>query len=839
LAPDRKNALLDQTDLTGIDFVYVDPSQVQLDVFFLTDPSLTAPTLDVGADALTASQVRIHAEPLPDVAVASITWATRDGRRVLRVTTAAPGEHVLYRLFLDDPTHGRIDAFFNDVPFSFKANCPSPFDCEPPPHECPPEAAVDFPVDLLARDFTSFRRALFDFASQRYPEWKDRLEADVGVMLAEIMAHLGDEMAYYQDRIAREHALETASQRRSLRRHARLVDYHVHDGLGATGWLEVQVDSAFAGPQNLPAGTDVWAESSSGEMVAGVFVPRRIPFEVGRGLKEALAGKMYPVTAAANSFAPHLWDETRTCLPVGATELWIDGHHATALSLIDAPPDRPPGRFVVLRTDPTDPALPARRHVVRLIAVEEQADPLGAALGISSDVTRLAWEEQDALPFEMDLEAGFTVRGNVVPITAGETFEARFSIGPSSLPEVPRAVERTGANASVAFLYTLPRVHLQTVRPGVAHAVDKGGLVWLGDPRDPAGADPELHLTEDPGEPWTWVRALLGTDASLPTDKDFTLDDGTWTRVAAFQRIGEEIVHVDYRDGEGVTIRFGDGEFGRPPERGSGQAADDSIFLATYRLGGAAASNVPAGAVTKWLASAAPFLAAVENPLATTGGLDPEDPGDVKRRAPEAFRRVTYRAVRPEDYAEAVERLDFVQRAGCPSFTWTGSWLTAFVTPDPRAVTSLADEQHLLATRQLDRFRQTGREAWVLSPRYADLDLQIRICVEPTSYPGDVEETVLRVLLGKRGPRPIEGFFHPDRFTFGTPLDRSELEAAIQRVPGVRAVEHIRIRRRGVFDWKDFVEHTFTPAAFEVIRVDADPLHPDRGTLELRMEGGA
>ena len=44
--------------------------------------------------------------------------------------------------------------------------------------------------------------------------------------------------------------------------------------------------------------------------------------------------------------------------------------------------------------------------------------------------------------------------------------------------------------------------------------------------------------------------------------------------------------------------------------------------------------------------------------------------------APEAFRAVTYRAVRPEDYAEAAERLPWVQRAGA-TFRWTGSWLTA------------------------------------------------------------------------------------------------------------------------------------------------------------------
>ena len=79
---------------------------------------------------------------------------------------------------------------------------------------------VDFPIDYLARDFWSYRKALLDFASLRYPDWTDRLEADSGIMMAELMSALGDEMAYYQDRVAREAYLETATQRRSIRKHA-------------------------------------------------------------------------------------------------------------------------------------------------------------------------------------------------------------------------------------------------------------------------------------------------------------------------------------------------------------------------------------------------------------------------------------------------------------------------------------------------------------------------------------------------------------------------------------------------------------------------------------------
>jgi predicted phage baseplate assembly protein len=611
----------------------------------------------------------------------------------------------------------------------------------------------------------------------------------------------------------------------------------------------------------------VWADSSSGIIVNGKFVPRRIYFEVGRGLAELLAAVVYPVAAARNQLTPHLWDETQTCLPVGATEVWVDGHHAADLPLTDLPPGKPPGRWVVLQTDPVDPAIPARRLLVRLVAVTDELDPLAAGLGTSTNVTHLVWEQEQALPFEMDLELAFTVRGNMVPVTAGKTQRARFSIGPNSGPfpvplapalVVPRAVERTGGDATVAFLFTLQAEARKTSANEPVEDPDDT-LVWLpGASSDPRSAAPEVHLTEvtapafAPGDTWQWRRSFLGVGSSEPQDKHFTLDDGTWTRVVGYQRLGGEIVHVDYLAGTGTTVRFGDGQFGRIPPRGSGNSADDSLFEVTWRAGNGKRSNVPAAAIAKWRGQDATdltdpprpgdpplaFISSLSNPLATIGGLDPESAADIKKLAPDAWRQITYRAVRPEDYAEAAERLPWVQRAGA-AFRWTGSWLTTFVTADPLGAATLTDERRDELELWVDRFRQAGRELHVRAPRYVDLDLVVRICVDASSYPGDVEEAVLVALFGKKGVRPVMGFFDPDRFTFGTPLDRSELEAAIQRVPGVRAVEAIHIRRRGWFPMRPFVSMLYTPAPDEVIRIENDPRHPDRGTLRLVPKGGA
>ena len=69
----------------------------------------------------------------------------------------------------------------------------------------------------------------------------------------------------------------------------------------------------------------------------------------------------------------------------------------------------------------------------------------------------------------------------------------------------------------------------------------------------------------------------------------------------------------------------------------------------------------------------------------------------------------------------------------------------------------------------MDCVRQAGREVFVRNPRFVNIDLEIKICVEPFAYAGQVKAHVLEALLGRKGIRPTKGFFDPDNFTFGTP----------------------------------------------------------------------
>ncbi len=805
-APDRIELIRLSNVLTGIDFIQVSPNQMQLLAFI---HHLNVPTaLAAALGSITPQQVEIRAEgqtaPARVAVKQVLPLVAIGGRRALRFNVEAPGGFGYYRLNIDHPA---IDIYFNSVPFSFKAGCPSDFDCKANPHECPPENSVDFPVDYRARDFWSFRQALIDFAAQRYPDWQDRLEADVGTMLAELMSALGDEFSYAGDRIAREHLLDEASQRRSLRHLAALVDYPLDNGSGAVAWLDFEVSAAGA----LPGGTAVTDARA------------QIAFEVGRGLRDS--GKAFAVFLP-NSYSPYIWDEDDVCLLAGERKLMLQGHHAA--DFVPDPTIDSLGKWVLLKTIPTGPEKPERRLPVRVTRATQSNDPLNG-----NAVTEIEWDEPT--PFEIDLET-LVVRRNLLPATSGATFTRTFCIGPppSGAGPMDRALERVGANHDlsdrsdqssdedegdplvqrrVKFLYSVPDSETTP-------------LVWLADPR--SGMRPEVRLRQQGGNEWAWMLKLIGEEVASVTDEVFTLEDGIYRTVFTAARIGPRFEFEDYAAAAGQTIRFGDGEFGRAP-------ADGMVFDLVYRLGNGRLMNVASDTLTRFDIGALPFVVSVTNPLAAEGGRDPESTQSIRANAPQAFRQRLLRAVRPDDYAEIAERLPWMQRAGA-ALRWTGSWAAMFVTPDPRDEFGLSRPHRLDLEQAMDRVRQAGRDARVLDPRYANIDLEIHVCVAPDAYPGEVKERALKALFGGRGSA---GFFDPDNFTFGTPLRRSALMAAVQEVPGVRAVESIRVRRRGHFDWRDFHEFVLRVAANEMVRVTNDRLLPERGAVRLVMEGGA
>jgi hypothetical protein len=230
-------------------------------------------------------------------------------------------------------------------------------------------------------------------------------------------------------------------------------------------------------------------------------------------------------------------------------------------------------------------------------------------------------------------------------------------------------------------------------------------------------------------------------------------------------------------------------------------------------------------------------IVAATNPLPASGGADREPAERVRRLAPQAFRARTLRAVRVEDYKSAVEELPWVQRAGA-AFRWTGSWLTVFASADPQGSVEVPLARHVELVNLLNRRRLAGYECYAPPARYVTLDLDVTVCALPDAFAGDVKEAVLRELSTARLPDGRVGFFHPDSFTFGMPLERSRLEAAIQQAYGVAGVLAIRYRLRRRSGAMAPLPDVVTVAPDEIIRLDNDPSRPERGSLRVTVEGG-
>lgn len=850
---DRKSAICDQTRLTGIDFIQVvDPDvQTVLRVFFVVEPSaLDVPMVDptllvppVGGQ----QEGPLLAETVLVVEIVSVETGRRIGidglgwrlvrapagiRLALEIAVTAPGDFSIHQLTIDD---ARVDPFFNRRRFSFKQGCPSVFDCLP---TCQPEQPelVDFPVDYLARDFHSFRRALLDFAAQRYPRWSEPLEADQAVMLLEILAAAGDELAYTQDRYAREAYLATATQRRSRSALARLVDYFPDPGGAAEAELAAWV-AAGAGGVAPPVGARAWA----------------LP-EGRRPVAFSTLGESW-LHEAWNEIPMHAPNGDVACLPEGATDAYLvtDAPAVAQMppSWALAPEDFWRGRRAMLRSRPANPGDPVRAWAVTLLSVEHVLDELVLTNGAPTDLAHITWEEPTPWPLVLVETAALL---NVVPVVAGEEVVERFRVGsdddlrarhPALTPPdlaaalaLARAVERQGPHDSEGRRCAgdpVPADRGRILRYGLRTS-ETEGLGWTGR-RDPLGLGSQSArrpmlavaevlppaMTPDPAAPaWTFVPDLVGADLDSTV---FTLEEGMWRQVVVHQTPFEDVVFQDYAGDDGWSLRFGDGAFGRPPEPGS-------VVEVRYFTGPGRDANLGPGSVTHLdpppgapLGPLFAGVAAVTNPLPVVSGADEEPPEHVRVNAPEAYRAQPLRAVRPEDFQSIIERLDWVQRANATT-CWTGSWSTELVAADPAGGFELSATERAGLDEAIECVRQATRDARALDPDYLDIDLVVEVCVSPGSYPGEVAPRVVKALAPP-------GLFAPDNFTFGQPLRRSALEAVVQGVPGVRGIEDVRYRVRRRADWRVFDEAEVSVGADQIIRLQNDPRYPGRGTVRV------
>ena len=790
----------------GIDYVEIASSdETKLRVHFLNGVAVKG-SLDPGLPVTICG-----GETIGSVAVRPIdettAWSQDDeGRWILALTVEAPGDFSLYTLTIRSK---KLDPYFDSARFSFKVDCPTDFDCAVPGPDCGTPDGPQVPIDYLAKDFQSFKQALSDFSRLRYPLWVERSEADVGVMLMEVLSAVADELSYLQDRVAAEATIETATQRVSLVRHARLVDYEPAPAIAATTQLQLDVAN---GVTSVDAGLRCVALAPNGE---------RVPFEVGERLADPDTGepesKSYPVDHRWNAgLLAYWWDSSRQCLPAGSTRFWIIGD---GLGLAE-------GQTLLIDTAGPTTADPPIRELVTIADAHPDEDPVPAP---AVQLTRVDLVAPTVYDHDLD-HTRTSFAGNLVPAVQGERSSETFAI---PIPGAPAPAP--GADGPLPVVVrTAANWTCDDPRPDYRFTLAAPQISWLPIP----GAEPDLNASaparplivltsENPlgtPDPWLWERWLLDAD---PPDAVFALTDEKYSPVGGVAGA----TWFEY-DGDGVTIRFGDGVFGRTPLEGT-------VFTVTYLAGGGVVGNVAADTIVHLDPGqpAASDVLAVTNPFAAAGGADEETAQQIRDRAPQAFRAKPLRVVRTSDYVAAAESLPWVLQAGT-TFRWTGSWLTVFTTADPHDREDLTITELEELNDLLDRRRLAGYESYVLPPAYASVDLKITLCAQPDAFAADVEAAVLKRLRPGVLVDGTRGFFDHEQWRFGEPLEASALLAAVQSANGVQGVTAVCYRERGVQpSWSPLPE-TVAISADRILRVDDDPSLPERGSLRVIVEGG-
>lgn len=117
-------------------------------------------------------------------------------------------------------------------------------------------ASTGNPVfDYSSRDYASVRADLVQRISLYLPEWTNRGENDFGFVMLEMFAYVCDLLGYYEDRIAGEAFIQTATQSISIINLAAMLDYQPALSVGSVATLQITVSSNLTGPLLIPAGT--------------------------------------------------------------------------------------------------------------------------------------------------------------------------------------------------------------------------------------------------------------------------------------------------------------------------------------------------------------------------------------------------------------------------------------------------------------------------------------------------------------------------------------------------------------------------------------------------------
>ncbi|MFT4102661.1 MAG: putative baseplate assembly protein [Burkholderiaceae bacterium] len=824
----RRRELFGNESWNGIDYVEVSDDQSTLSVHFFN----AAPA------SLSAANIRIDGgrriTGIRAIAVGPAPAGSDDAARCASITLDRYGDFSNYVLRLvevvqddDGTSHERplpgFDARYDRIDFNFKIGCPSDLDCVAR-EDCPDDATALPPIDYLAKDYSSFRQRILDRLAVTMPDWRERHAADIGVTLVELLAYVADQLSYYQDAVATEAYLDTARTRISVRRHARLVDYRLHEGCNARAWLAI----GCTGQPTLAAGTFYFVTGAqplrtlaNGQVLQDADL-RAVPSSLYE-VFEPVRREDVTLHESLVRLRFYTWGDEECCLPKGATRATL---YDPAAVTQERPRLLAVGDVLIFEEvlgpttgNPAD-ADPGHRCAVRLTRVTYTTDALS-----DQAIVDIEWAQADALPFALCVSARLpapdcrhvgdvsVARGNVILVDHGAsvdepvgTVAGEGDAGCCTCEGVVSDSTERG-RPFTPTLQRAPLIHCETFVP------DASASTALR--QDPRKALAQLILTEIAAQPdaagiaWNVRDDLLRSGSD---DRDL-------------------VVEVD-DDGFG-HLRFGDGRLGRGPDAGA-------RFTAKYRIGHPLAGEVAADAISYIVLRDVVIDGAnltARNPMPAQGATAAETLAEARLAAPHAFRKTLLRAITAGDYARLAERDARLQRANA-RLSWTGSWYEADVAIDPLGGEAASEALRARIDRALRAFRRVGHDLRVQAAVYVPLAITLRVCVLPDYLRGPVQAALADALSNRRLGDGSLGFFHPDRLTFGEDVYAADLIAAAQRVEGVQSVELIELRRQDSPPDADPSVAVLEMACNEIARLDNDPDFPEHGQLKLRIGGG-
>ena len=826
----RKAAISKGSMINGIDYLEVSKEQKTIIVHFIHNlPGQANQVPPLPASPLTPTNVIIRGGVR--VKEIEVNHSVESSGNILTIHVKNPGDFSLYTLFLvgsgiDNAPPQGFDPHLSSIEFSFKVNCQNEFDCKST-RICQPEKVPDPTIDYLAKDYASFRRLILDRLSVIMPDWNERNPADLGMVLVELLAYTADHLSYYQDAVATEAYLGTARKRVSVRRHARLLDYFIHEGCNARAWVQVKVnaDNVF-----LKNGTQLMTHLPGDETI---IKPETADYYEALAQHPEIFETMHDITLfqAHNMIQFYTWGDNNCCLPGGSTRATLrnDGNKLEHLA---------PGDVLIFeeirgpQSGRKEDADPTHRHVVRLQEVTFSEDPLfmenpgDPADTQAMRVVDICWDPTDALPFPLclweveDMEhPGIklpvsVIKGNIVLADHGRTIIGEELEGEKT-GKISNSVS-TNNHYHPALTYDM-----LTYQGRVRNRENK---LVLFDPEASASAAFKWEMS-------SVLPSVIVLEQGIKENSWLPMHD-----LLNSSRFAREFV-VEMEEDRRAYLRFGDGVLGRRPT---------GDMSATYRVGNGRKGNVGAMSIYH-IITLESGISNVCNLLPADGGTDPEHTEDVRLYAPQAF-RIQQRAVTEADYAEVSQRHPEVQKA-VATRRWTGSWYTVFITVDRKGGRPVDAEFEAYLRTFLERFRLAGHDVEIEPPRFVAIDIAFTVCVAPGYFRSHIKETLLDVFSNRDLPEGTRGFFHQDNFTFGQPVYLSQVVAAIMQVPGVLWVDTSetdpdftkppnRFQR-----WKqpsrgELSEGQIKMERLEIVRLDNDPDAIENGKIEFYMEGG-